>query len=65
MDFSNMYIIKNDSGDFIGILEVDIGFDVMKLKDLTLTEALIYLEKHNIQARYRGGVKGVLHFKKQ
>lgn len=64
LDFSDMYIIKNDNGDSTGVLEVDVGFDIMKLKDFTLTEALVYLDKHNIRARYRGGVKGALHFKK-
>ena len=65
MDFSDMYIIKNDDGDLTGVLEVDIGFDIMKLKDFTLPEALIYLDNHNIRAVYRGGVKGVLRFKKE
>ena len=59
------YVVNNDNGEPIGFLQVDIGFDIMKLKDFTLPEALVYLENNHIPAIYLGGVKGWLHFKKQ
>lgn len=59
------YVVNNDNGDPIGILQVEIGFDIMKLKAFTLPEALVYLENNHIPAIYMSGVKGRLHFKKQ
>ena len=39
------------------------GFDILKLKGMTITDALVYLDKNNVEMLYRGGVKGTLRFK--
>ena len=59
----DMYILINDDGFPIGVLFVERGFDILKLKDMTITDALVYLDKNNISALYRSGVKGTLRFK--
>lgn len=63
VDTGDMYIPINKDGFPIGVLFVERGFDILKLKDMTITEALVYLDKNNISALYRGGVRGTLHFK--
>lgn len=59
----DMYIPVNEDGFPTGVLFVERGFDILKLKDMTITDALIYLDKNNISVLYRGGVKGTLRFK--
>lgn len=63
VDNGAMYIPVNEDGFPIGVLFVERGFDILKLKDMTITDALIYLDKNNISALYRGGVEGTLRFK--
>lgn len=63
VDTGDMYIPINKEGSPIGVLFVERGFDILKLKDMTITDALVYLDKKDIPALYRGGVKGTLRFK--
>ena len=63
VDTGDMYLPVNEDGFPIGVLFVERGFDILKLKDMTITDALVYLDKNNISALYRGGVKGTLRFK--
>lgn len=64
VDNGDMYIPINEDGFPIGVLFIERGFDILKLKDMmTITDALVYLDKNNISALYRGGVKGTLRFK--
>lgn len=63
VDNGDMYILVNEDGFPTGVLFVERGFDILKLKDMTITDALIYLDKNNISALYRGCVKGTLRFK--
>ena len=65
VDTGDMYVPINKDGFPIGVLFVERGFDILKLKDMNITEALVYLDKNNISALYRGGVKGTLRFKEQ
>lgn len=65
VDTGDMYIPINEDGFPIGVLFVEQGFDILKLKDMTFTEAMVYLDKNNISALYRGGVRGTLRFKQQ
>ena len=59
----DMYIPINEEGFPVGVLFVERGFDILKLKDMTITDALVYFDKNDISALYRGGVKGTLRFK--
>lgn len=59
------YITINNEGFPIGVLFVERGFDILKLKDMTITDALVYLDKNNVEMIYRGGVKGTLKFKEK
>ena len=63
VDNGDMYIPVNEDGFPTGVLFVERGFEILKLKDMTITDALIYLDKNNISVLYRGGVKGTLRFK--
>lgn len=63
VDNGDMYIPVNEDGFPTGVLFVERGFDILKLKDMSITDALIYLDKNNISALYRGGVEGTLRFK--
>ncbi len=63
VDNGDMYIPINEDGFPIGVLFVERGFDILKLKNMTITDALAYLDKNDISALYRGGVKGTLRFK--
>lgn len=63
VDSGDMYIPVNNEGFPVGVLFVERGFDILKLKGMTITDALIYLDKNNISALYRGGVEGTLKFK--
>ena len=63
VDNGDMYITVNEDGFPTGVLFVERGFDILKLKDMTITDALIYLDKKNISVLYRGGCKGTLCFK--
>jgi hypothetical protein len=65
VDNGDMYIPINEDGFPIGVLFVERGFDILKLKDMTITDALVYLDKNDIAALYRGGVKGTLRFKQR
>lgn len=63
VDSGDMYIPVNNEGFPVGVLFVERGFDILKLKGMTITDALVYLDKNNIGALYRGGVEGTLKFK--
>lgn len=63
VDDGDMYVPINEDGFPIGVLFVERGFDILKLKDMTITDALIYFDNNDISALYRGGVKGTLRFK--
>lgn len=63
VDSGDMYIPVNNEGFPVGVLFVERGFDILKLKGMTITDALVYLDKNNISALYRGGVEGTLKFK--
>lgn len=63
VDNGDMYITINEDKFPIGVLFVERGFDILKLKDMTITDALVYLDNNDISALYRGGVKGTLRFK--
>lgn len=63
VDNGDMYIPINEDGFPIGVLFVEQGFNILKLKNMTITDALAYFDKNNIPALYRGGVRGTLHFK--
>ena len=65
VDTGDMYIPINKDGFPIGVLFVERGFDILKLKDMTITEAMVYLDKNDIPALFRGGVEGTLRFKEQ
>lgn len=56
VDNGDMYIPVNSEGFPVGVLFVERGFDILKLKDMTITDA-------NVDMLYRGGVKGTLKFK--
>ena len=59
---TDVYILKNRMNAY-GVLEIDHNFDIMKLSDFTLEEAVSYLAENNIDFRLRTGVKGTLYFK--
>lgn len=63
VDNGDMYIPVNNEGFPVGVLFVERGFDILKLKGMTITDALVYLNKNNVDMLYRGGVKGTLKFK--
>ena len=63
VDDGDMYIPVNEDSFPIAALFAERGSDILKLKDMTITDALIYLDKNNISAFYRGGVEGTLRFK--
>lgn len=65
VDNGDMYIPINNEGFPIGVLFVERDFDILKLKDMTITDALVYLDKNNVEMLYRGGVKGTLKFKEK
>lgn len=58
-----LYLLKDKDGLIYGYLEVDKDFDIMKLKDMTHTEAIKYLLENDIAFRSRGGYPPTLHFK--
>ena len=62
---TDLYILKNKDDKVYGSLEIQINFDILKLKDMSLTDAIVYLEKENIYYRVRTGALGVLTFKTQ
>ena len=62
---ADCYILKDSDGQPCGVLFVELGFDIMKLKDFSITEAIIYLENNEIPFMWRGGIKGTLRFRKQ
>lgn len=59
----NLFLLKDKDGIISGYLEVDKDFDIMKLKDMTYTEAIKYLFENEIAFRSRGGYPPTLHFK--
>ena len=59
----NLFLLKDKDGVISGYLEVDKDFDIMKLKDMTYTEAIMYLLENKIAFRSRGGYPPTLHFK--
>ena len=65
VDNGDMYIPINEDGFPIGVLFVEKGFDILKLKDMTFTDAIMYLTKNNVKFLSRGGVKGTLKFKEK
>lgn len=44
----DVYIPVNGVDFPIGVLFVERGFEILKLKGMTITDALIYLDKNNI-----------------
>jgi hypothetical protein len=58
-----LYLLKDKNDVIYGYLEVDKDFDIMKLKDMTYTEAITYLLENDIAFRSRGGYPSTLHFK--
>ena len=58
-----LYLLKDKDGVIYGYLEVDKDFDIMKLKDMTYTEAITYLLENEIAFRNRTGYPPTLHFK--
>lgn len=50
VDNGDMYIPVNNEGFPIGVLFIERGFDILKLRDMTITDALVYLDKNNIGA---------------
>ena len=65
VDNGDMYIPINEEGFPIGVLFVERGFDILKIKDMSFTEAIAYLAKNNVKFLSRGGVKGTLRFKEK
>lgn len=63
IDEGDLYIPINNEGFPTCVLFIEKGFDILKLKGMTITEALIYLDKNNVAHLLRGGVKGTLKFK--
>lgn len=63
VDNGDMYIPVNEDGFPTGVLFVESGFSILKLKGMSITDALIFLDKNNIPFLYRGGVKGTLRLK--
>lgn len=62
---TDLYILKNKDGEVYGSFEIQRNFDILKLKDMSLTDAIVYLEKENIYYRVRTGALGTLTFKTQ
>lgn len=62
---TDLYILKNKDGEVYRSLEIQRNFDLLKLKDMSLTDAIVYLEKENIYYRVRIGALGALTFKTQ
>lgn len=58
-----LYLLKDKNDEISGYLEVDKDFDIMKLKDMTYTDAIKYLFENDIPFRSRGGYPPTLHFK--
>ena len=58
-----LFLLKDKDDVIYGYLEVDKDFDIMKLKDMTLTEAISYLLENKIAIRSRTGYPPTLHFK--
>ena len=58
-----LYLLKDKDDVVYGYLEVEKGFDIMQLKDMTFTEAITYLLKNNIAFINRTGYPPTLHFK--
>lgn len=63
VDNGDMYIPVNNEGFPVGVLFVERGFNILKLKGMTITDALVYLGKNNVDMLYRSGVKGTLKSK--
>lgn len=63
VDNGDMYIPVNNEGFPVRVLFVERGFDILKLKGMTIADALVYLNKNNVDMLYRGGVKSTLKFK--
>ena len=45
VDNGDMYIPVDSEGFPVGVLFVERGFDILKLKGMTITDALVYLNK--------------------
>lgn len=65
IDDSDLYIPISSEGFPTGVLLVEKGFDILKLKDMTFTDTIMYLTKNNVKFLSRGGVKGTLKFKEK
>lgn len=59
----NLFILADKNDKVYGYLEVDKAFDIMKLKEMTYTDAIKFLLENNIQFRNRTGYPPILHFK--
>lgn len=58
-----LFLLKDKDDVIYGYLEVDKNFDILKLKEMTFTEAINYLLENDIAFRSRGGYPPTLHFK--
>lgn len=59
---NDLYVLENKNGAY-GFLEMEEDFDILKLSDFTLEEAVKYLSENNIEYRLVTGIKGTLYFK--
>lgn len=59
----DLYLLKDKDDIIYGYLEIEENFDIMRLKGMSLTEAINYLLKNGIAFRNRTGYPPTLHFK--
>lgn len=59
----NLFLLADKNDIVYGYLEVDKDFDIMKLKEMTYTDAIKFLFENNIPFRSRTGYPPTLHFK--
>ena len=58
-----LYLLKDKDDVIYGYFEVEKDFDIMKLKDMTFTKAIIYLLENDIAFRIKTGCPPTIHFK--
>lgn len=58
-----LYLLRDKDDIIYGYLEVEENFDIMRLKGMTLTEAITYLSENGIAFRNRTGYPPTIHFK--
>lgn len=59
----NLFLLADKNDTIYGYIEVDKDFDIMKLKEMTYTDAIRFLFENNIPFRNRTGYPPILHFK--